>query len=206
MFVPAREDHVGRIAGILLIDLVEILVIGKTHQLRDLVELVLAALLQLHGAPNAAVIEKIVEKVQKSDLATINKMIDELLPTIKTSLSAAEILSYAKSFTEYKLSESSGFPFAKTTDTISGLGSVVIPVTLEDNVLELHKFLYTDVEEAGEEEENYQPSEDVMRVNDKIVSLVGPRTPMFEEKKEDEEDQTEEVEAEAPQMKFEVIE
>ena len=29
---------------------------------------------------------------------------------------------------------------------------------------------------------------------------------MFEEKKEDEEDQTEEVEAEAPQMKFEVIE
>lgn len=152
------------------------------------------------------VIEKIVEKVQKSDLATINKMIDELLPTIKTSLSAAEILSYAKSFTEYKLCESSGFPSAKTTDTISGLGSVVIPVTLEDNVLELHKFLYTDVEEAGEEEENYQPSEDVMRVNDKIVSLVGPRTPMFEEKKEDEEDQTEEVEAEAPQMKFEVIE
>ena len=65
MFVPAREDHVGRIAGILLIDLVEILVIGKTHQLRDLVELALAALLQLHGAPNAVVIEKIVERVAR---------------------------------------------------------------------------------------------------------------------------------------------
>ena len=73
------------------------------------------------------VIEKIVDKVQKSDLGTINKMIDELLPTIKTSLSATEILSYAKCFADYKLSESSGFPFAKTTDTISGLGSVVFP-------------------------------------------------------------------------------
>ena len=95
-------------------------------------------------------------------------MIDELLPTIKTSLSAAEILSYAKSFTEYKLSESSGFPFAKTTDTISGLGSVVIPVTLEDNVLELHKFLYTDVEEAGEEEEEHSHRDD-----DRQSSLTG---------------------------------
>lgn len=122
------------------------------------------------------VIEKIVDKVQKSDLGTINKMIDELLPTIKTSLSATEILSYAKCFADYKLSESSGFPFAKTTDTISGLGSVVIPVTLEENVLELHQFLYVDKEEAGEDEEGYEPSEEVMRVNNKIESLVGPRT------------------------------
>ena len=68
MFVPAREDHVGRIAGILLIDLVEILVIGKTHQLRDLVELALAALLELHGAPDAVVIQKIVERVAVSAL------------------------------------------------------------------------------------------------------------------------------------------
>ena len=101
--------------------------------------------------------------------------------------------------------ESSGFPSAKTTDTISGLGSVVIPVTLEDNVLELHKFLYTDVEEAGEEEEKYQPSEDVMRVNDKIVSIVGPRTPMAEEKKEEPETR-EAVEDTSPKMQFEVVE
>ena len=34
------------------------------------------------------VIEKIVEKAQKSDLATINNIIDELFPTIKTSFTA----------------------------------------------------------------------------------------------------------------------
>lgn len=151
------------------------------------------------------VIEKLVEKVQKSDLATINNMVDKLLPTIKTSLSATEILTYAKDFASYKLTESSGFPFAKTTDTISGLGSVVIPVTLKDNVLELHKFLYVDTKEAGEEEESYQPSEEVMNVNNKIESLVGPRTPMVEEKKE-EDAQEEEAETKTPQMKIEVIE
>lgn len=151
------------------------------------------------------VIEKIVEKVQKSDLGTINKMIDELLPTIKTSLSATEILSYAKCFADYKLSESSGFPFAKTTDTISGLGSVVIPVTLEENVLELHQFLYVDKEEAGEDEEGYEPSEEVMRVNNKIESLVGPRTAMVEEKKEEPEEKEAEENTSA-KMQFEVIE
>ena len=66
------------------------------------------------------VIEKIVEKVQKSDLATINKMIDELLPTIKTSLSAAEILSYAKSFTEYKLCESKRVPICQRHKILQG--------------------------------------------------------------------------------------
>ena len=69
--------------------------------------------------------------------------------------------------------------------SISGLGSVVIPVTLEENVLELHQFLYVDKEEAGEDEEGYEPSEEVMRVNNKIESLVGPRTAMIEEKKEE---------------------
>lgn len=151
------------------------------------------------------VIEKIVDKVQKSDLGTINKMIDELLPTIKTSLSATEILSYAKCFADYKLSESSGFPFAKTTDTISGLGSVAIPVTLEENVLELHQFLYVDKEEAGEDEEGYEPSEEVMRVNNKIESLVGPRTAMVEEKKEEPEEKEAEENTSA-KMQFEVIE
>ena len=109
-------------------------------------------------------------------------MIDKLLPTIKTSLSTAEILSYAKDFTKYKIGESSGFPFAKTTDTVSGLGSIVIPVTLKDNVIELHDFLY------GEEEEEYEPSSDVNDISSNIEAKVGPRVAVedeFSRKKED---------------------
>lgn len=113
------------------------------------------------------VIEKIVEKAQQSDLATINKIIDELFPTIKTSFSVSEILSYAKSFTKYKIGNSSGFPFDKTTDTISGLGSIVIPVTLEDNVKQLHEFLYDEAE--------YTPSGEVSKISGAVVSRVGQR-------------------------------
>ena len=113
------------------------------------------------------VIEKLVEKAQQSDLATINKIIDDLFPTIKTSFSVAEILSYAKSFTKYTIGNSSGFPFDKTTDTISGLGSIVIPVTLEDNVKQLHEFLYDDAE--------YTPSSEVSRISGAVVSRVGQR-------------------------------
>ena len=113
------------------------------------------------------VIQKIVEKAQKSDFATINKIIDKLLPTIKTNFSAAEILSYAKDFTKYKIGASSGFPFEKTTDTISGLGSIVIPVKLDNNVKELHKFLYDD--------ENYKTSSEVKTISNAVVARDGKR-------------------------------
>ena len=113
------------------------------------------------------VIEKIIEKAQQSDLKTINKIIDELLPTIKTSFSAPEILSYAKDFAKYKIGASSVFPFDKTTDTISGLGSIVIPVTLESNVSQLHQFLY--------DESDYTPSSEVSGLSGAIKSRVGER-------------------------------
>ena len=75
------------------------------------------------------VIEKMVEKIKQSDLGTINNIIDEVFPSISTNFTVAEILSYAKDFAKYTLGENSGFPFEKTTDTISGLGSIVIPVS-----------------------------------------------------------------------------
>ena len=88
------------------------------------------------------VIEKIAEKAVKSDLVTINKIIDQVFPKIKTSLSITEILNYAKSFAKYKIAETTGFPMEKTTDTIPGKGSIVIPTDLLTNVKMLHEFLY----------------------------------------------------------------
>lgn len=113
------------------------------------------------------VIEKVVEKAQKSDLKTINSIIDAVFPNISTNFSIAEILNYAKYFAEYKLGENAGFPFNKTTDTISGLGSIVIPVTLEDNVKQLHEFLF--------EEAEYGPSSKVSKISGAIVSRIGQR-------------------------------
>ena len=114
------------------------------------------------------VIEKIVEQAQKADLSTINKVIDKVFPTIKTSFSVKDIIYYAKSFAEYKLTENGGFPFDKTTDTISGLGSIVIPVTLAENVAKLHEFLF--------DTKDYSVSSTVANLNSAIISRVGQRT------------------------------
>lgn len=114
------------------------------------------------------VIEKIVEKLMKSDLATINKIIDKVFPTISTNFTMTEILSYAKYFNQYKLGENTGFPIDKATDTVSGLGSIVIPVSLEDNVKKLHEFLFGT-------EEGYTPSDKVQSISDKIVARVGQK-------------------------------
>lgn len=114
------------------------------------------------------VIEKMVEKLQQSKLTTINNIIDEILPTIRTSFSATDILAYAKDFAKYKIADSTGFPFDKTTDTISGLGSIVIPVTLELNVQKLHEFFYSN--------ETYTTSADVVSISAAVTERVGNRS------------------------------
>ncbi|MFR9271293.1 MAG: LCP family protein [Clostridia bacterium] len=113
------------------------------------------------------VIEKMVEKIKKSDLGTVNEIIDKVLPSISTNFTSAEILSYAKDFAKYTLGESSGFPIDKTTDTLSGLGSIVIPVTLADNVEKLHEFLYGTTD--------YTVSSTVQNISGSIVSRIGQR-------------------------------
>lgn len=113
------------------------------------------------------VIEKMVEKIKQSDLGTINSIIDEVLPTISTNFTSAEILSYAKDFAKYTLGENAGFPFDKTTDTVSGLGSIVIPVSLTSNVQQLHEFLYGTTD--------YTVSSEVSSISGAIVSRVGER-------------------------------
>lgn len=114
------------------------------------------------------VIQKIVEKIQKADLVTINKILDEVFPKISTSFTLQELLQYAKAYSEYKLGDNSGFPFDKGTDTVSGLGSIVYAVDLSANVKQLHKFLFG--------EENYEPSTTVESIAVKLDSIVGHKT------------------------------
>ena len=73
------------------------------------------------------VIEKIVEKLQSANLATINKIIDDVFDEVGTNFTLPEILSYAKDFKSYKLGETTGFPYNVSTGTLSGIGSTVIP-------------------------------------------------------------------------------
>ena len=117
------------------------------------------------------VIEKIVEKLQAANLATINKIADDVFAEVGTNFTLPEILSYAKDFKKYTLGETTGFPFNKSTGTLSGIGSSVLPTDLAGDVQQLHQFFFGD--------DGYTPSDVVLSIDagvKKKASDVGKGT------------------------------
>ena len=114
------------------------------------------------------VIEKMVEKAKKADLVTINNIINKVFPQVSTSFTLSELLNYALAYSEYTLAGNMGFPAEKSTDTISGFGSIVIPEDLTSNVSKMHDFLFGTT--------GYQPSSTVTSLSadiDYTVSTAG---------------------------------
>lgn len=114
------------------------------------------------------VLAKVIEKLQGASLSQINKIIDKVFPEVSTNFTLTEIMEYALDAFDYKLGETTGFPFDKSTDTLNNIGSVVIPVTLESNVQQLHEFFFG--AEAG-----YTPSSTVSTISGNIVAKAGDR-------------------------------
>lgn len=112
-----------------------------------------------------AVLTAMIEKAQKSDLKTLNSLINEVFGDIKTSYSNADLLALAAQIFNYSLGETTGFPFEKNTITLGSKGSVVVPCDLKSNVKELHAFLYDD--------EDYEPTDTVKSNSEKIISDTG---------------------------------
>ena len=81
-----------------------------------------------------------------------------------TSLSNTELLSLAKDVAAYNLTEQTGFPFDLTTANLSA-GDCVVPINLEDNVRQLHQWMFG--------EENYQPSSTVQEISWQIINDTG---------------------------------
>ena len=112
------------------------------------------------------VLEKTVNKLKKQDLATLNKIIDKVMPEVSTSFTTKEILALATGAFDYELGETTGFPFdLETPDRIRGYsGSYVVPKGLEQNVIKLHEFLYPDKE--------YTPTETVTDISDTLIDMT----------------------------------
>ena len=110
------------------------------------------------------VIEKIFEKMLESDIGTINKIIDVVLPQVSTNLTNAEIMSYAAGVFGYSIGDNTGFPFKSNTANVDRRGSCVYATTLQSNVAQLHEFLFGTVD--------YQPSSTVKSISNEIAYLV----------------------------------
>ena len=109
------------------------------------------------------VIQMIVDKAKKAGLSTIFDIMDQVFLMVKTSVSKTEILKMIPAMIGYSIDETTGFPndykFAQVK------GSVIVPTTLESNVLKMHQFLYGDT--------SYTPTQDVLNRSAQITNIAG---------------------------------
>ena len=112
------------------------------------------------------VIHKIINKAKKRGLQAVNGMINDVFPLCKTSLSSSEIIRLATQMFSFEIEKTTGFPFEHIEKNVY-VGSkkldAVVPVTLADNVKELHEFLF--------DETDYRVSSTVLEYSSDIESL-----------------------------------
>ena len=114
------------------------------------------------------IISLMVEKAKKASLSTLNDIMDEVFPMIKTNFTKTELIQLGMGILSYQLGDTQGFPksniMGEEVKNAIGLDCVV-PTTLEANVKQLHAFLF--------DQEDYKPSETVLKRSDYIAAHTG---------------------------------
>ncbi len=106
------------------------------------------------------VLQQIALKAKAASLPTLNSIIDDVLPEIKTSMKAADFAEYASKAAGLNVVDTKGFPFERATGTMGKAGSCVVAEDMAQNVKELHEFLYG--------ESDYVPTGIVQDISKKI--------------------------------------
>ena len=109
------------------------------------------------------VIGMMVDKAKAAGITTIFNIMDEVFPMISTSITKTEILNLIPTLMGYNIADTTGFP-AKYKFADVKKASMVVADTLEDNVKELHKFLYG-------ADENYLAAYSRMQLQKSKVSM-----------------------------------
>lgn len=121
------------------------------------------------------VLEQVFKKAKKADIATLNKIVNQVFPQVSTNLTLQNILGMATNATNYTIGETTGFPFdVEGCENVYGhVGSYVVPVGMEDQVKQLHKFLFA--------KEDYEPSDTVKGINNDIINLTSIGTDQYDD-------------------------
>ena len=109
------------------------------------------------------VIDAMIKKAKTLSISELNKLADTILPEIRTNITANEILGLIPSLSSFNIVESLGWPYETKGITLAAWYGV--PVTLESNVLRLHKELF--------EQEDYEVSDKVKEISNKIINKTG---------------------------------
>lgn len=110
------------------------------------------------------VLKAIEEQAKKTDLVTLTKVFNDCIGDIYTSIDSKDILDLISNIANYRIVDENGFPQPdmRGDANMGANGACVIPTSLEDNVVWLHKFLF--------DEEDYEVTESVKEYSDKIHS------------------------------------
>lgn len=108
------------------------------------------------------VLTEVANKAKKADIATLDNLIDEIFPKVKTSFSSTELLDYASKAAKYNVVDSAGFPFNQVTGKMGKAGSSVVSVDFATDVKDLHTFLYG--------EDSYTPTARVQEISNRILA------------------------------------
>lgn len=109
------------------------------------------------------VIEAMVNKLKTKNISEINAFIDYILPKVYTNITAGEVFALIPNITNFKISKSIGWPYETKGITLDRWYGV--PITLESNVIKLHKEVFSETE--------YLPSEKIKVVSNNIINKTG---------------------------------
>ena len=111
------------------------------------------------------VLETIAKKAKTMSVSQLDEIVKKVFPMCATNMTVDQLLAIAADGLSYNIVGTSGFPFDVTTDSVGSAGSCVVPVDMEKNVTQLHNYLF--------EATDYQPSETVVKISDKIKNDTG---------------------------------
>lgn len=113
------------------------------------------------------VLTQMFENAKSASLKQLVELIDTVFPNIATDMPQSEMVSLASAVMGYDISNSSGFPYSRNTTSIGtgALGDLVVPCSLESNVIQLHRTMFGT--------EDYEPSETVQEYSDEIIRQTG---------------------------------
>ena len=109
------------------------------------------------------VVTAMAKKAKTLSIGQLNKLADEILPRVSKNIENNDIIALIPSALSFDIIESLGWPY--NVKGITPTARNVVPVTLESNVIRLHKELFG--------QEDYKVSETVKEMNDAIIKKTG---------------------------------
>ena len=111
------------------------------------------------------VINAMLVKAKKSDLKTLNKIIDEVFPYVGTSITEQQVLDLVSGVMSYELKSTMGFPIKFNFYSTPQKGSCIAPVDLNENVKTMQKFLFDTAD--------YVPTNTVQTISAELTAETG---------------------------------